>query len=138
MPETKQPTTARKTTPSTGKTVAKAPEPIAKVEPASAPVVAAAKPAEPVKAAPAIPATTETKPAAARAPAAKKATTAAKPKAAAKKAKSALPDQGAIDHMIQEAAYYLAEKRNFAPGYEEEDWLAAQAEILAKVKNAEF
>jgi len=24
--------------------------------------------------------------------------------------------------MIAEAAYYLAEKRSFAPGFEEEDW----------------
>ena len=32
--------------------------------------------------------------------------------------------------MIQEAAYYLAEKRGFAPGWELEDWLKAKAQIL--------
>jgi hypothetical protein len=33
--------------------------------------------------------------------------------------------------MIEEAAYYRAEKRGFAPGHEEEDWAAAVAEIDA-------
>jgi len=33
--------------------------------------------------------------------------------------------------MIADAAYYRAEKRNFAPGYEHEDWLAAEAEVDA-------
>jgi len=32
--------------------------------------------------------------------------------------------------MIEEAAYYLAEKRGFAPGHELEDWLQAEAQIL--------
>ena len=31
--------------------------------------------------------------------------------------------------MIAEAAYYLAECRGFASGHEQEDWLAAEAEI---------
>lgn len=31
--------------------------------------------------------------------------------------------------LIAEAAYYRSEKRSFAPGYELEDWLAAEAEI---------
>jgi hypothetical protein len=31
--------------------------------------------------------------------------------------------------MIAENAYYRAERRGFLPGYEEEDWLAAEAEI---------
>ena len=31
--------------------------------------------------------------------------------------------------MIAEAAYLRAEKRGFAPGYENEDWLAAEAEV---------
>lgn len=30
---------------------------------------------------------------------------------------------------IAEAAYYRAQQRGFAPGYEEEDWLAAEQEI---------
>jgi len=33
--------------------------------------------------------------------------------------------------MIQDAAYYRAEKRGFAPGHEHEDWLAAEREIDA-------
>lgn len=33
--------------------------------------------------------------------------------------------------MIEEAAYYRAEKRGFEPGHEEEDWAAAVAEIDA-------
>ncbi len=31
--------------------------------------------------------------------------------------------------LIAEAAYYRAEKRNFTPGYELEDWLSAEAEV---------
>jgi hypothetical protein len=30
---------------------------------------------------------------------------------------------------IAEAAYYRAERRGFTPGYEEEDWIAAEREI---------
>jgi hypothetical protein len=32
---------------------------------------------------------------------------------------------------IAEAAYFLAEARAFAPGHEEEDWLAAEARVDA-------
>lgn len=32
--------------------------------------------------------------------------------------------------MIEEAAYYLAEKRGFTPGHELEDWLQAEAQIM--------
>lgn len=31
--------------------------------------------------------------------------------------------------MIAEAAYFLAEKRQFTPGYQLDDWLAAEREI---------
>ena len=31
--------------------------------------------------------------------------------------------------MIAEAAYYKAEQRGFVPGFEQEDWLAAEYEI---------
>ncbi|MGH8143368.1 MAG: DUF2934 domain-containing protein [Steroidobacteraceae bacterium] len=31
--------------------------------------------------------------------------------------------------LIAESAYYRAERRGFAPGYEAEDWLAAELEI---------
>jgi len=33
---------------------------------------------------------------------------------------------------IQQAAYYIAEARGFAPGHELEDWLKAKAQILKK------
>ncbi len=32
--------------------------------------------------------------------------------------------------MIEEAAYFLSEKRGFKPGQELEDWLQAKAQIL--------
>jgi hypothetical protein len=31
--------------------------------------------------------------------------------------------------LIATAAYYRAEQRGFAPGYEQEDWLAAEREV---------
>ena len=31
--------------------------------------------------------------------------------------------------MVATAAYFIAEQRGFAPGYEEKDWLAAEAAI---------
>jgi hypothetical protein len=34
--------------------------------------------------------------------------------------------------MIAEAAYFAAERRNFEPGYELTDWLAAEQEVTAK------
>ena len=36
--------------------------------------------------------------------------------------------------MIAEGAYLRAERRGFAPGHEEEDWLAAEAEVDALLK----
>jgi len=33
--------------------------------------------------------------------------------------------------MVSQAAYYKAEQRGFIPGYEEEDWLEAENEILS-------
>lgn len=38
-----------------------------------------------------------------------------------------------LEHMIAEAAYYRAEKRNFNPGYELLDWLEAKKEIIKLV-----
>jgi hypothetical protein len=32
-------------------------------------------------------------------------------------------------NMIARAAYFRAEKRQFAPGYEVEDWIAAEADV---------
>nr|BAL55753.1 hypothetical conserved protein [uncultured Gammaproteobacteria bacterium] len=42
-------------------------------------------------------------------------------------------DAEQLGQMIAEAAYYRAEKRGFVPGFELEDWLAAEREILARV-----
>jgi len=39
--------------------------------------------------------------------------------------------------LIAEAAYFRAEKRGFAPGHETEDWLAAEAEVDARLLRAE-
>ena len=46
------------------------------------------------------------------------------------------PDQSVIDGMVAEAAYYLAEKRAFAPGFEEQDWQAAREQIEAQLRAA--
>lgn len=35
--------------------------------------------------------------------------------------------------LIAEAAYFRAEKRGFAPGFEQEDWLAAESEVDARL-----
>ena len=41
---------------------------------------------------------------------------------------SAMKEQARLK--IEATAYYLAEKRGFATGYELEDWLQAEAQIL--------
>ena len=38
--------------------------------------------------------------------------------------------------LIAEAAFFRAEKRGFVPGYEIEDWLAAESEVDAKLMHA--
>jgi hypothetical protein len=35
--------------------------------------------------------------------------------------------------LIAEAAYFRSEKRSFAPGYELEDWLAAETELASRL-----
>lgn len=37
--------------------------------------------------------------------------------------------------LVAEAAYYLAEKRHFAAGHSEADWLAAERQVDAKLKS---
>lgn len=37
-----------------------------------------------------------------------------------------------LNDLIAEVAYYKAEKRNFEPGHQEEDWLDAEKEVLAR------
>jgi len=54
-----------------------------------------------------------------------------KTRAAAAKARSA--EQ--IHQEIAVAAYYRAERRNFEPGRELEDWLYAEAEVLAEIES---
>jgi hypothetical protein len=44
------------------------------------------------------------------------------------------PNQVELRRMIEEAAYYRAEKRGFAPGLETEDWCEAEAEVMAHVR----
>lgn len=52
---------------------------------------------------------------------------------AKKKEVSVSPEQRY--HMISTAAYYLAERRGFAVGYEAQDWISAEAEVDAKLKS---
>ena len=83
----------------------------------------------------------KTRRAAASASAKKPAARAASPRAPRKKTAQAaavpqMPDQGTIDRMVAEAAYYLAEKRAFAPGYEDQDWQAAREQIEAELRAA--
>jgi hypothetical protein len=40
------------------------------------------------------------------------------------------------DEMVRIAAYFRAERRGFAPGYEVADWLAAQTEVAERVAPA--
>ena len=62
------------------------------------------------------------------------------PKSTASRKKAApahvAPSQEMINKMIEEAAYFLAEKRQFAPGFEEQDWLEAKQQIMAQIEGA--
>jgi hypothetical protein len=46
------------------------------------------------------------------------------------------PSEDMIKLMIEEAAYYLAEKRHFAPGFEKQDWLEAKHQIMSLISGA--
>lgn len=89
------------------------------VSPAPAP--ATTKPVEP-----ATPKAAAPKKAAAKKPA-KTATVAQDTQVSLKQLANVSADQRQF--MIEEAAYYKAEKRNFAPGHETEDWADAEREI---------
>ena len=39
-----------------------------------------------------------------------------------------------IRQLIEEAAYYKAERRGFAPGHELDDWIAAEAEVRRRLE----
>ena len=43
--------------------------------------------------------------------------------------------QNDLAQMIAEAAYYRAERRGFVPGYEMEDWIAAEIELNARLSD---
>jgi hypothetical protein len=42
------------------------------------------------------------------------------------------PDE--IRQLIEQAAYYKAKDRNFEPGHELEDWIAAEAEVRRRLE----
>lgn len=81
----------------------------------------------PAAAAAKTPAAAATKPAATRKAAAPRKT--ATP-AAARPSRTDEPERG---ELVRLAAYFRAERRGFAPGYELEDWLAAEAEVSARL-----
>jgi hypothetical protein len=58
-----------------------------------------------------------------------------RPPAQAADGRTALSEEE-LKAMISRAAYLRAEKRGFEPGHEEEDWLAAEAEIRNRVSGA--
>lgn len=64
---------------------------------------------------------------------AKKTVVSSRPAAAAKPAIARVSPEERIK-MIEEAAYYRAEKRGFAPGYEAQDWDDSEKEIDAMLK----
>lgn len=54
-----------------------------------------------------------------------------------KRARARDCDPVKLHAMIAESAYYLAERRGFAPGHELEDWLEAEAKIMAPVSRTQ-
>lgn len=91
-----------------------------------------ASPATTAKKAPDAPQTPPAETAAKKATARKKTTAAARSAhrenpGSLKQLATVTPEQR--QKMIEEAAFYKAEKRNFAPGHEQEDWTDAEREI---------
>ncbi|TMH60779.1 MAG: DUF2934 domain-containing protein [Betaproteobacteria bacterium] len=41
---------------------------------------------------------------------------------------------GELQGLIAQAAYYRAEQRGFQPGFEVDDWLAAEAEVMTRLR----
>ncbi|NBS16827.1 MAG: DUF2934 domain-containing protein [Gammaproteobacteria bacterium] len=91
--------------------------------------------AKPAKASKSTPATSPKTPAPIKASKATKAAATPKPKKSTL-SKAPQPGQDMINGMVAVAAYFLAEKRQFAPGFEEQDWLAAKAQIMAQLAEA--
>jgi len=46
------------------------------------------------------------------------------------------PSTDDFQAQVAEAAYFLAQQRGFAPGFEMEDWLAAEAQVRTRSDNA--
>ena len=57
--------------------------------------------------------------------------TARRPASTASRPAVTAPSATGREEMVRTAAYFRAERRGFAPGYEWEDWLAAEAEVSA-------
>ena len=55
------------------------------------------------------------------------------PSVAAKQPDGRKIDSDELRQRIAQTAYYRAQNRGFAPGYEEKDWLEAEAEIKGKL-----
>ena len=47
------------------------------------------------------------------------------------------PSEAQVQTWIAETAYYRAERRGFQPGFEIEDWLAAEAETRQRLQARE-
>lgn len=45
-----------------------------------------------------------------------------------------IPAGAELQRQIAEAAYYRAEKRGFAAGFEHQDWIEAEREILGSIQ----
>ena len=84
------------------------------------------KPAQPTSSAKPVTASSTTTPAPAAATTTTTTTTATAPRRCAKPAQVSADVRRA---MIAESAYLRSERRGFAPGFEEQDWLAAEKEI---------
>jgi hypothetical protein len=54
--------------------------------------------------------------------------------ATADAANNGVPSEAELLELISEAAYYRAEKRGFSPGLEHDDWLQAEAEVMARLQ----
>jgi hypothetical protein len=117
----------------TKKTPVKAAAPAATAAKATPPKKAAAKASPKAVSAAAAPAAKPAAPAPVAKPAPR---TAAKPAVANPAPAKPRVDAETRLAMIQEAAYYKAEARNFAPGFEAQDWADAEREVDARLGKA--
>ena len=47
------------------------------------------------------------------------------------------PTQAQLRKLIEEAALHRAEKRAYSPGCDIDDWIAAEAEVMARLKDSQ-